>query len=145
MNVWGKKITDIAFVFPKLGTPKTWLDKCLKSLVWEDSLPSNMVNVPKHCWNLHHSTFIIFIYHCKVNWVIKSLSYWHVKSWAPKTWLDKCLKSPVWEDSLPSNMVNLPKHSCNLNCSTFIIFIDLCQVISVGKSLSYWHAKSWDC
>ena len=27
---------------------KTWLDKCLKSLVSEDPLTSNMVNGPKH-------------------------------------------------------------------------------------------------
>ena len=31
------------FVFPKLWTPKTWLDKCLKSPVLEDDLTSNMV------------------------------------------------------------------------------------------------------
>ena len=59
-----KKMTVRAFVFPKLGTPQTWLDKRVKSLVWEDSLISNMVNVLKHWWNLHHSTFIIFIDHC---------------------------------------------------------------------------------
>ena len=34
-----------------------------------------MVNLPKHCRNLHHSTFIIFIDHCQVNWVCKCLSY----------------------------------------------------------------------
>ena len=27
-----------------------------------------------------------------------------------KMWLDKCLKSPVSEDPLTSNMVNGPKH-----------------------------------
>ena len=27
---------------------KTWLDKCLKSLVLEDLSTGNMVNVPKH-------------------------------------------------------------------------------------------------
>ena len=27
-----------------------------------------------------------------------------------KTWLDKCLKSPVSEDPLTSKMVNGPKH-----------------------------------
>ena len=27
-----------------------------------------------------------------------------------KTWLDKCLKSPVSEDASRSNMVNVPKH-----------------------------------
>ena len=37
------------FVFPKLRTPKTWLDKCLKSLVSEDSSISNIVNFLKHC------------------------------------------------------------------------------------------------
>ena len=29
---------------------KTWLDKCLKSPVSEDTLTSNMVNGLKHCW-----------------------------------------------------------------------------------------------
>ena len=54
-------------VVPKLGTLKMWLDKCLKSLVSEDSFRSNMVNVRKHCCNLPHSIFIIFIDHCEGN------------------------------------------------------------------------------
>ena len=74
-------MTLIDFLFPKLRTPKWWSDKCLKAPVSDDPSTSNMVNVPKHCWNLHHSTFIIFIDHCQVNWVGKSLSYWHAKSW----------------------------------------------------------------
>ena len=32
------------------------------------------------------------------------------KLWAPKTWLEKCLKSPVSEDPSTSNMVNMSKH-----------------------------------
>ena len=40
-----------------------------------------MVNMPKDCWNLHYSTFIIFIYHYQDNWVWKWVSYWHAKSW----------------------------------------------------------------
>ena len=40
-----------------------------------------MVNVQKHCWNLHNSTFILFIGHLQVTCVRKSLSYWHAKSW----------------------------------------------------------------
>ena len=44
-----KKMTLIAFVFWKLLTPKTWLDKCLKSPVSEDPSTSNMADVPKHC------------------------------------------------------------------------------------------------
>ena len=41
-----KKMSFIAFVFSKLQTLKTWLDKCLKSPVLEDLFASNMVNVP---------------------------------------------------------------------------------------------------
>ena len=70
---FGKKMTLKNFVFSKILTAKTWSYKCLKSLVWEETLTSNMVNVPKHCWNQHHRTFSILIYHYKVNWVIKSL------------------------------------------------------------------------
>ena len=80
-NVWKKKMTLIAFLFSKLRTPKTCLDQCLKSLVWEDSSTRHLVNVPKHCWNLHHTTFIIFIDHHQVHWVGKNPSYWHPKSW----------------------------------------------------------------
>ena len=38
-------MTLTGFVFPKLRTLKTWLDKCLKNLVLEDLLTSKMVNV----------------------------------------------------------------------------------------------------
>ena len=81
LNILGQKTTLIAFVFPKLRTPKTWLDKCLKSPVSQDPSTSNMVNVPEHGSDLHHMLFIIFINHCKVNWVGKSLSFRHAKSW----------------------------------------------------------------
>ena len=43
------------------GLRKTWLDKCLKSLVSEDPSTSNMVNGSKNCSNLNGSTFIIFL------------------------------------------------------------------------------------
>ena len=69
-------MTITAFVFSKLRTLKTWLDKCLKSPVSEDPSTSNMVNVPKHYWSLHHSTFIIFLRHWPGNFVRKSLSYY---------------------------------------------------------------------
>ena len=49
------KMTLKAFVFPKLRTPKTWLDKCLKSLVSEDPSTSNMVNGAKHCSKLNET------------------------------------------------------------------------------------------
>ena len=68
-----KKMTARDFVFPKLLTPKTWSDKCLKIPVLADPSASSRVNVPKYCWNLHPSILIIFIDHCQGNWVGKSL------------------------------------------------------------------------
>ena len=54
--------------------------------------------------------------------------FWTDRLW--KTWLDKCLKSPVLEDPLTSNMVNERKHCWNLKDSNFTIFIDPCEVNS---------------
>ena len=62
-------MTLINFLFSKLRIPKTQSDKCLKSPVSEDYSTSNMVNLPIHCWNLHHCTFTI---------------YWSQPSW--KSW-----------------------------------------------------------
>ena len=76
-----KKMTLLTFIFRTWRTPKTRLDKCLKSPASEDPSRSNMADVRKHCWNMHHTTFIIFIDHCQVNWVGKTLSYWDTKSW----------------------------------------------------------------
>ena len=42
-------MTLIDLVFPKLRTPKTWSDKCLKSPVTGDPLTRNIVNLPKDC------------------------------------------------------------------------------------------------
>ena len=81
LNILEQKMILTAFVFPKLRTLKTWLHKCLKSPASEDASTSNMVNVPKHGSHLHHMVFIIFIDHCQVNRVRKSLYYWHAKSW----------------------------------------------------------------
>ena len=48
----------IYFVNSKMSKP--WLNHSLKSAVSEDPLTVNMFNGPKHLWNLHESTFIIF-------------------------------------------------------------------------------------
>ena len=48
LKYFEKKMTRTDFVFPQLRTPKTWSDKCLKTLVSEDPSRSNMVNVPNH-------------------------------------------------------------------------------------------------
>ena len=61
-----------------------------------------------------------------------------------KTWVDKWLKSPVWDDPSTSNTAKRPKHRFNLNGSTFTIFIDHCEGSRLGKSHSQWYAKSQD-
>ena len=38
-----------------------WLDKCIESPVPEDPPTSNVVNGPKHCWNLHDISFNLLI------------------------------------------------------------------------------------
>ena len=43
------------------GLGKPSLVKCLKSPVFEDPSKSNMVNASKHCSNLNHNTFSIYI------------------------------------------------------------------------------------
>ena len=53
-----------------------------------------------------------------------------------KTWLEKCLKSPVSEDTSTSDRVSGTKHCWNLNDSTFTIFIDPREDNSVGKIVS---------
>ena len=50
---------------------ETSWDKCLKSPVSEDPCRSNMVNVPKHYWDLNDNIFTKFIEHCEGNSVKK--------------------------------------------------------------------------
>ena len=52
-----------------------------------------------------------------------------------KRGLDKCLKYDASENPSTNKMVNGHKHCCNLDDSTFIIFIDDSQHNSVGKSV----------
>ena len=37
------------------------LDKCLKTPVSEHYFKANMLEGPKHCWNLHVTVFIIIL------------------------------------------------------------------------------------
>ena len=55
-----------------------------------------------------------------------------------KTCLDKCLKTPVWEDLSTSDMVNSPKHWFNLNESAFTSSRITLKVIELQKSLLDW-------
>ena len=54
-----------------------------------------------------------------------------------KTLLKKCLKSSVSEDPWTDNITNGLKHCCNLNDSSFTIFMNECQGNCVGKSLFF--------
>ena len=74
LDIFKKKITVVADVFWTYGLRETWLDKCLKSPLSEHRSSSNMVNGPKHCWNINDRSFIIFIYPCENNLDGKSLS-----------------------------------------------------------------------
>ena len=87
-----KKVTLIAYEIFNLSVKKKWLDKCLKSPVLEDPSTSNMVNGPRHCWNLNGSTFTIFIGQCEGNSVAKTFSWWYqnyldyfLTHWLPMT------------------------------------------------------------
>ena len=46
---------------------KIWSDNCLKRPVSQSPSTSNMLNGPKHCWNLNDSAFTIFIDLCEGN------------------------------------------------------------------------------
>ena len=50
---------------------KTCLDKCLKTPVWVDLSTGDMVNSPKHWFNLNDSAFTSSSDHCEGNWVAK--------------------------------------------------------------------------
>ena len=57
------------------------------------------------------------------------------KSQLRKIWLDKCLKSGVSQDPYTNNMANGSKICCNLNGSTFEIFINDFEGSCIAKSL----------
>ena len=59
-----------------------------------------------------------------------------------KTWLNKCLKSPVSEDPSTSNMVTGVKQCWNLNDTNFTTFSDHSEGYWVTKNLSWWYTKS---
>ena len=74
MKFFKKEMTLSADLFSNLRLQKMWLDKCLKSPNSEDPLTSDMLNGPKHCWNLNDNNFTIFIDPCEGISAPKSLS-----------------------------------------------------------------------
>ena len=69
---------------------KTCLDKCLKTPVSEDVSTGDMVNSPKHWFNLNESACIILSDNCEGNWVVKvtlrHLKILHTFSWHIDCW-----------------------------------------------------------
>ena len=66
-----KKMIIIGYLFPNLPTTKDMVRKMSKAPIWEDLSTSDMVNGPKHWFNINESTFIILTDHCAGNGVAK--------------------------------------------------------------------------
>ena len=128
-------MTLLDFVFVKLRTPKTWLDKCLQSPVLEHPWRRNMVNGPKHCWNLDQSTFVIFIDQCQGSWVGKNLCYWHATSWdwLLKHWMPMTgilfLVDTIWRYQLRCNYIRKKK----LFLKFSLLFWPLIEILNILK------------
>ena len=60
-------------------------------------------------------------------------------------WLHKFLKLNVSEDASKRNIINGQNHCCNLDDSTFTIFIDNFEGNWVGKSFFCCYAKYSNC
>ena len=134
-------MTITAFVFSKLRTLKTWLDKCLKSPVSEDPSTSNMVNVRKHYWNLHHSTFIIFLRHWPGNFVRKSLSYyWSLatKLCSKKSLLLTCQILGLLVKTLAANEKYLVLNGENLTIPIQVILSEK-KIFFLNFLLHFWN------
>ena len=59
-----------------------------------------------------------------------------------KSRLDKGLKRNLSEHRSTVNMLNGPKHCCNLQESTFIMFLYQSEQNGAGNCLSYWNLNS---
>ena len=67
--------------FPSFRLQKTWLPKCLKSLVSVHLRTVKIVKSGKHCWKMHGSSFDIFFHHSERTSVRKTLCQVYPKSW----------------------------------------------------------------
>ena len=60
--------------FQKYRLPNTSFCKCPKSHVLAHSRTVNMLKGPKHCWDLHDSSFVSFVHYSAKIALGKSLS-----------------------------------------------------------------------
>ena len=108
-----------------------------------DPLTSNMVNGPKHCWNLNQSNFTIFIDLCEGNQGWKSLSEWYTKSygcllthWMPMTSIF-FLKETIYCHFFRRNDLTNEKSFLN----SFLNFLNLDSILNFFKNKDDPH--SW--
>ena len=107
------------------------------------SRDNSMQRVEMHFWQKQKSfsNFFCTFFQSTSNfehfeWKMTLIAYVFPKFRARRTWLDKCLKSSASDDPSTGHMVNGPKHSFNLDGSSFTIFVDHCEGNWVGKSHS---------
>ena len=91
--------------------------------------------------------FLIFSAFLKSGWIKFSktcpLYLLYFRSyWLQNMWLDKCLKSPISEDSSTSNMVNRPKHFKSPRQNLYHIYWSARRKFSLKKSLLYHISSS---
>ena len=117
------------------GLRKTWLGKRLKSPLSEDPSTSNMVNGPKHCWNLNDSTFTIFIDRCEENHALKIFCDWYWKSsdcflthWLPMTSI-LFLTEAIYCNIFRCNYLRNEKYFMNF----FFNFLNLDSILNIFK------------
>ena len=119
------------------GLGKTWLDKCLKTLVSEDPLRTNMGNALKDCSNLNDSTFTIIIDPCEYNSGWKSLSEWYAGSydsflthWLPITSILFLIET-IYRNIFRCNYVGNKK-----NCLDFFLYFrNLDSTLNIKKNI----------
>ena len=70
-ELFQKRWPSYVMYFRNYRPRNTCLHKCLKTPIWEDLSTSDMVNRPKHWFNLNDSAFIILSDHCEAMWVAK--------------------------------------------------------------------------
>ena len=109
--------------------------QCLKNRVSKDPSTSNMVNGPKHCWNLNDSTFTIFIDRCEENHALKIFCDWYWKSsdcllthWLPMTSI-LFLTEAIYCNIFRCNYLRNEKNFRNF----FLHFLNLDSILNIFK------------
>ena len=73
-------MTLIAYIYRKLQTANDVVREVSKKSHLRKPFDKRYGKQRKYCWNIHNSSYIMFIGHYESNWVGKRLSYWYAKS-----------------------------------------------------------------